>query len=176
MFRLLAVLVLVGASVNAHAKLGETREQLISRYGDVIREENKEKELGGYVLFFLFEDYEVAVTVVSQTINDNKFTNTAEAISFQKKDGSKIEEAEINAFMGQYGGRSEWVDQDLGRPAARESRDQKEFYLKRIQKNQSIICFIKTAQPYGITFISDKYYGAIIEAGFKNMSIPMFGK
>lgn len=176
MIWLLAVLVLAGASVNAHAKIGETREQLISRYGEVVREENKEKERGGYVLFFLFEDYEVEVTVVSQTINDDKFTNTAEAIGFRKKDGTTIEEAEINALMGQYGERSQWVDQDLGRPAAMRSRDKKEFYLKNDQKNQGLMCFIETAQPYGISFISEKYYGAIIQAGVKNMSIPMFGK
>lgn len=176
MTMLLAAAVYVGISMQAYAKIGETTGELISRYGEPFKEENKEKELGGRVLFFSFRDYEVEVAVVSQTIDGSKFTGSAECIGFQRKDGAKNEQSEIDALMMEYGDKGEWVDKDLGTPAAMRSRDKKEFYLKKNQKNQSIMCLIKTAQPYGIIFISEKYYGAIIEAGFKNMSIPMFGK
>ena len=159
---------------TAKARLGETKDELIQRYGQVVKEEDKEKELGGSVLTFLFKDYEVEVIIVSTTLCGIRFTNTAESVGFKKKNGKKIEETEVNALMGDYGKKDKWMQPD--RPPVFRSRESDEFYLKDGSKNNGVICFIHKNPPYGISFFTEKYIGAIIQAGVSNMSPPGSGK
>ena len=158
-------------SISVQAKIGETREEIISRYGEVIKEEEKEEGFER-LLTFSSGDYDITVAIITGKIDETEFTGRAEGIAFKRKDGAKIGEQEKDELMEEYGQKVEWI---------KESKPDGEvmFWLKKEpqnNKNQSLICLQPKSQPDSIVIFTTNIYFVKMSAGFRGMTLPSIGK
>lgn len=157
-------------SLSVQAKIGETREEIISRYGEVLKEEEKEEGFER-LLTFSSGDYDIVVIILKGKTREKEFMGRAEGIAFKRKDGAKIGEQEKDELMEEYGQKDEWI---------REPKPNGEvmFVLKKESannNNDSLILISNTNQPDTVSIITMSYYAAIIRAGFR-MTLPSIGK
>lgn len=159
--KLLLLIILFGllALSIGQAKLGDTKDKLISRYGRPYKEENKKREHGGYWLTLSFEQYEIQALVVSEKVGGVEFFGTTEAICFQGKNGEHLKKEEMRHLMGKYGEEKDWQ-------RLKESGfvDGEEYRLKEKSIDNGVICVLFKEQPAKIVFMSEKYYYALAGA------------
>lgn len=157
--------------LSVQAKIGETREEIISRYGEVLKEEEKEKGFER-LLTFSSDDYDITVAIIEGKIDKTEFTGRAEGITFKRKDGAKMGEQEKDELMEEYGQKDEWIKESKPDGAVI-------FWLKKEpqnSKNQSLICFQSESQPDCIGIVTTNYFWVKLGAGFRGMTLPSIGK